>query len=159
MKNEYKLLGTLLISCVLLLSCVSSDKYKELVQVKEYLEQENQRLKRQDEENRNLRAKDRQQRIAYDKAQAEIEALKASFNSLNRNYEDLASRYNMLIANNKKIGSGSANEKQYWEEALAKKQLELEDKERQMQTLRYTLEQKDKRVQELLQLIRAKEGN
>ena len=106
-----------------------------------------------------MRSKDRQQKLAYDKAQAEIAELKASFNSLNRNYEDLANRYNTLIANNKQLGSGSANEKQYWEEALAKKQLELEDKERQMQTLRYTLEQKDKQVKELLQIIRAKEGN
>jgi len=158
MKNGYKLLGLLFICCVLF-SCVSSDKYKELVQVKEYLEEENQRLTSQDEENRDLRAKDRQQKLAYDKAQAEIVELKASFNSLNRNYEDLASRYNTLIANNKQVGSGSANEKQYWEEALAKKQLELEDMSRQMETLRYTLAQKDKRVQELLQMIRAKGGN
>lgn len=158
MKNEYKLLGVLLLGCILF-SCVSTDKYNELVQVKEYLEEENQRLTSQDEENRNLRSKDRQQKLAYDKAQAEIVELKASFNSLNRNYENLASRYNTLIASNKQIGSGSANEKQHWEETLAKKQLELEDKERQMQTLRYTLVQKDKRVQELLQMIRAKEGN
>ena len=158
MKNEYKLLGVLLLGCVFF-SCVSSDKYKELVQVKEYLEQENQRLTTQEVENRDLRAKDRQHKIAYDKAQAEITDLKASFNSLNRNYEDLANRYNILIANNKQIGTGSASEKQYWEEALAKKQLELEDKERQLQTLRYTLEQKDKRVQELLQLLRAKGGD
>ena len=68
-------------------------------------------------------------------------------------------RYNTLIANNKQVGSGSANEKQYWEENLAKKQLELEDKERQMETLRYTLAQKDKRVQELLQMIRSNGGN
>ena len=158
MKNGYKLLGPLFLCCILF-SCVSSDKYKELVQVKEYLEQENQRLTSQDEENRNLRAKDRQQKLAYDKAQAEIAELKASFNSLNRNYEDLASRYNTLIANNKQVGSGSADEKQYWEENLAKKQLELEDKERQMETLRYTLAQKDKRVQELLQMIRSNGGN
>jgi len=157
MKNEYKLLSIILVCC-LFFSCVSSDKYKELVQVKEYLEQENQRLTSQEVENRDLRAKDRQQKVAYDKAQAEIIELKASFNSLNRNYEDLANRYNVLIANNKQIGSGSASEKQYWEEALAKKQLELEDKERQMETLRYTLQQKDKRVQELLQMLRAKGG-
>lgn len=158
MRNEYRFLGLFFI-CSVLLSCVSTDKYKELVQVKEYLEQENQRLTSQDEENRDLRSKDRQQKLAYDKAQAEIVELKSSFNSLNRNYESLANRYNTLIANNKQLGSGSANEKQYWEENLAKKQLELEDKERQMQTLRYTLEQKDKQVQELLQIIRAKEGN
>ena len=158
MRNEYKLLLPLLLCCVLF-SCVSTDKYKELVQVKEYLEQENQRLTSQDSENRDLRSKNRQDKIAYDKAQAEIVELKASFNSLNRNYEDLANRYNTLIANNKQIGSGSANEKQYWEENLAKKQLELEDKERQMETLRYTLIQKDKRVQELLQMLRAKGGN
>ena len=158
MRNEYKLLLPLLLCCVLV-SCVSTDKYKELVQVKEYLEQENQRLTSQDEENRDLRSKSRQDKIAYDKAQAEIVELKASFNSLNRNYENLANRYNTLIANNKQIGSGSANEKQYWEENLANKQLELEDKERQMETLRYTITQKDKRVQELLQMLRAKGGN
>ena len=158
MRNEYKLIVPCLLCC-LLFSCVSSDKYKELVQVKDYLEQENQRLKAGDEENRNLRAKIRKQQAAASKAEAEFEELNASFNSLNRNYQDLANRYNQLIADNKQIGTGSANEKQYWEENLAKKQLELEDKERQLQTIRYTLEQRDKRIAELLQLLRAKEGN
>ncbi len=158
MKNEYKC-SFFLLCCCLLASCVTTDKYNELAQVKDYLEQENQRLTSQEAENRDLLAKNRQQKITYDKAQAEIVELKASFNSLNRNYQDLANRYNTLIASNKQIGSGSATDKQFWEETLANKQLELEDKERQMQTLRYTLEQKDKQVQELLQLIRAKEGN
>ena len=158
MRNEYKLFLPLLVCCVLF-SCVSSDKYKELVQVKEYLEQENQRLTSGDEENRNLRAKIRKNQADAAKTAAELTELRASFNSLNRNYQDLANRYNQLIADNKQIGTGSANEKQYWEENLAKKQLEVENYERQMQTLRYTLEQKDKRVQELLQLLRAKEGN
>ena len=135
MRNEYKLLLPLL-ACCILFSCVSTDKYNELVQVKDYLEQENQRLKSGDEDNRNLRAQIRKNKADADKAQAEIDALRASFNSLNRNYEDLANRYNSLVANNKQIGVGSAGEKQYWEENLAKKQLELEDKERQMQTLR-----------------------
>lgn len=158
MRNEYKLFLPLLLCCALF-SCVSSDKYKELVQVKEYLEQENQRLTSGDEENRNLRAKIRKNQADAAKTDAEITELRASFNSLNRNYQDLANRYNQLIADNKQIGTGSANEKQYWEENLAKKQLEVENYERQIQTLRYTLEQKDKRVQELLQLLRAKEGN
>lgn len=157
MKNEYKFLGFLF--CCLLMSCVTTDKYNELVQVKEYLEQENQRLTSQEAENRDLLAKNRQQKVALDKAQTEIAQLEASFGSLNRNYEDLASRYNTLIANNKQIGSGSATDKQYWEETLAKKQLELEDKERQVQTLRYTIEQKEKRVQELLQMVRSQNGN
>ena len=64
-----------------------------------------------------------------------------------------------MIADNKQIGTGSASEKQYWEENLAKKQLELENKERQLQTVQFTLTQRDKRIAELLQLLRAKEGN
>ena len=158
MKNEYKLLFPLLLCC-LLFSCVSSDKYKELVQVKDYLEEENKRLTEQDSENRDMRANIRQSKVELDKAQAEIVELKESFSSLNRNYEDLAGRYNTLINNNKQIGSGGASDKQYWEEELAKKQLEIEDKDRQIQTLRYTIDQKEKRVQELLQMVRAKQGN
>ncbi len=158
MRNKYKLLLPGLLCCIIF-SCVSSDKYKELVQVKEYLEQENQRLTSGDEENRNLRAKIRKNQAEAAKAEAELAELRASFNSLNRNYQDLANRYNQLISDNKQIGTGSANEKQYWEENLAKKQLELENKERQLQTMRYTLEQRDKRVAELLQMLRAKEGN
>ncbi len=158
MKNEYKLLFPLLLCC-LLFSCVSSDKYKELVQVKDYLEEENKRLTEQDSENRDMRANIRQSKLELDKAQAKIVELQASFSSLNRNYEDLAGRYNTLINNNKQIGSGGASDKQYWEEELAKKQLEIEDKDRQIQTLRYTIDQKEKRVQELLQMVRAKQGN
>ena len=158
MRNEYKLFLPILLCCILF-SCVSSDKYKELVQVKDYLEQENQRLTNGDEENRNLRAQIRKNQAEADKAQAEITEIRASFNSLNRNYQDLANRYNRLISDNKQIGTGSANEKQYWEENLAKKQLELEDRNRQLETLRYTLSQKDKRVAELMQMLRAKEGN
>jgi len=158
MRNEYKLLLPCLVCCILF-SCVSSDKYKELVQVKDYLEQENQRLTSGDEENRNLRAKIRKNQAEASKAEAEISELRASFNSLNRNYQDLANRYNQLIADNKQIGTGSASEKQYWEENLAKKQLELENKERQLQTVQFTLTQRDKRIAELLQLLRAKEGN
>lgn len=157
MKNGYQVIFSILF-CSLFFSCVSSDKYNELVQVKEYLEQENKRLSSQDGENNSLRATIRQNKVELDKAQADIVELEASFNSLNRNYQDLANRYNALIADNKQIGSGSAAEKQYWEENLAKKQLELEDKDRQIQTLRYTIEQKDKRVQELLGMLRAKGG-
>lgn len=158
MKNEYKLLFPLLFCC-LLFSCVSSDKYKELVQVKDYLEEENKRLTSEQEENKNLLATNRQNRLELEKAQAEVVELQASFNSLNRNYQDLANRYNTLISNNKQVGSGGATEKQYWEEALAEKQLEIEDKDRQIQTLRFTIDQKEKRVQELLQMVRANSGN
>ena len=156
MRNEYKLFLPVLFSC-LLFSCVSADKYTELVQVKDYLEQENQRLKDGDEENRKLRAQIRQDKARANKAEAEIAELTTSFNTLNRNYQDLANRYNNLVDNNKQIGLGSASEKQFLEENLAQKQLELESKERQLQTLRFTLAQKDKRVAELLQLLR--EGN
>lgn len=158
MKNEYKLLFPLLLCCVLF-SCVSSDKYKELVQVKEYLEAENKTLVAQDEENRNLRSNSRQSKVELDKAQAEIVELQASFNSLNRNYQDLANRYNTLINNNKQVGSGGASDKQYFQEELAKKQIAIEDKDRQIQTLRYTIDQKEKRVQELLRMVRANQGN
>ncbi len=158
MRNEYKLFLPVLFSC-LLFSCVSADKYTELVQVKDYLEQENQRLKDGDEENRSLRAKIRQDKAMADKAEAEIAELTASFNSLNRNYQDLANRYNDLVASNKQIGLGAASEKQFLEENLAQKQLELESKERQLQTVQFTLTQRDKRIAELLQLLRAKEGN
>jgi len=158
MRNEYILLLPFLFCCIIS-SCVSSDKYNELVQVKEYLEQENTRLKEGDAANRNLRAQIRKNQAEASQAQSKISELQASFNSLNRNYQDLANRYNRLIADNKQIGTGSANEKQYWEENLAQKQLELEDKERQLQTLRYTLAQRDKRVAELLQMLRAKQGN
>jgi len=158
MKNEYKLLFPFVVCCVLF-SCVSSDRYKELVQVKDYLEAENKRLTSQDEENRNLRSNSRQQKLELDQAQGEIVELETSFNSLNRNYQDLTNRYNTLINNNKQVGSGGASEKQYYEEELAKKQLEIEDKNRQIQTLRYTIDQKEKRVQELLQMVRANQGN
>lgn len=152
-------LGIILMVICLFASCVSSDKYKELVQVKEYLEQENKRLTEQQSENANLRAENRQQLVELKKAQEAVAELETSFNSLNRNYQDLANRYNALIADNRQISSGSANEKQYWEEELAKKQLELENTQREVQTLRYTLSQKEKRVQELLQLLRGQGGN
>ena len=155
MRKDYKLLIPILCSCFLF-SCVSAEKYKELTQVKEYLEQENQRLTSLEEENRNLRADNRKGNLEIDKLQAQLVDLESSFNSLNRNYQDLANRYNNLIANNRHIGSGSAADKQYWEEELAKKQLELENQQREIQTIRYTVQQKEKRVQELLQLLRAK---
>lgn len=157
MKNEY--VGIIILAICFLSSCVSSDKYKELVQVKDYLEQENQRLTSEQSENASLRAENRQQLVELKKAEDEIVELQTSFNSLNRNYQDLANRYNGLISDNRQISDGSANEKQYWEEEIAKKQLELENTQREVQTLRYTLNQKEKRVQELLQRLRAQGGN
>ena len=47
--------------------------------------------------------------------------MEGSINSINRNYQDLSNRYNRLIVDNRQIGSGSAADKQYWEEELAKK--------------------------------------
>ncbi|MEM6321470.1 MAG: hypothetical protein AAF960_27680 [Bacteroidota bacterium] len=152
MRNEMK--WTLIVSVLMLGSCVSIDKYNELAQVKDYLEQENKRLNSEMNKKSTLEAKNRQNQIELDKLEAEKMELKASFESLNRNYQDLASRYNNLIASNRQISSGSASEKQYWEETLAKKQLELEDRLREIQTLRFTINQKDKRVQELLELLR-----
>ncbi|MEM1119655.1 MAG: hypothetical protein AAGJ18_04360 [Bacteroidota bacterium] len=156
--------NTVLLTLVLFIfgafaSCVSSEKYKELVQVREYLEAENQRLKNEDQESQTLRAQNRQPQLELEQARAKVVELQSSFNSLNRNYQDLTSRYNNLVNANKQIGSADATNKQYWEEKLAKQQLEIEDQERQMQTLRYTLEQKEKRVQELLQMLRSKQGN
>lgn len=158
MKNELKL-GLFFIGIAFLSSCVSVDKYNELVQVKDYLEAENTRLTNQEGENRDLRADKRKLELDLQKSQAKIVEAEASINAINRNYQDLANRYNALISDNRNAGGGAANQKQFWEEELAKKQLILENKEREMQTLRYTVQQKEKRVQELLQLLRAKEGN
>lgn len=158
MKNELNL-GFLLIGFIFLSSCVGIDKYNELVQVKDYLEAENQRLTNQEGENRDLLAEKRKLTLDLENSQAKLREMEASIQSINRNYQDLANRYNALIADNRNIGSGSANQKQFWEEEIAKKQLELENTQREVQTLRYAVNQKEKRIQELLQLLRAKEGN
>jgi len=152
MKNKYLLLTGIWI--VLITSCVPRNQYKELLAVKDYLEQENEQLKSLQKDNIDLRAKARQQQLDLKKVQQEYDEVRNDFNNLNRNYQDLANRYNQLIEENKNLGKGTAGEKQYWEELLAKKQLELENKEREIQTLRYTLDQKNKRVEELLRLLR-----
>lgn len=139
-------------------ACVSTDKYNELVQVKQYLEEENKRLSDLQGENTDVRAELTKANAKLNQANAKIAELQSTIGVLNQNYEALAVRYNGLIADNRNVGTGGASEKQFWEEELAKKQLEIEQKEREIQTLRFTIGQKENRIQELLQLVRSKSG-
>lgn len=138
----------------LFLGCVTQEKYNELVTVNNYLEEGNKKLNELEKENKNLLAKNRQQRINLEKTEQTLTELQSSFQSLNRNYQDLAARYDKLISSNRQISLGSATNKQEWEERLARLEVALETKERELQTLRFSLEQKEKRLQELLQLLR-----
>lgn len=156
MKNEYKLL--LIFCCCTFFSCVTTDKYNELTQVREYLEQENENLKGLEEENRNLRAIQRKNNTDLDKAERALSELQSSFSSLDRSYQDLANRYNSLISDNRHVGDLSATEKQQLEEALAQKQIQLEQKERQLKFSEDGLSEREQKVQELTRLLGDKDA-
>jgi chemotaxis protein MotB len=153
-----RLIITLSLFCCFFISCVSKSKYEELLQVKDYLEQENKAIADLEADNRNWKSQNQQLQNQLKKAEQDFKDLELTYNSLSRNYQDLASRYNKIIDDNRQIVDVSANEKRFLEEELARKQLELEEKKRELQFLEEGLSQREQKVQELSNLLAAKDA-
>lgn len=90
--------------------------------------------------------------------QKEIDELQGRFLALNQNNQDLLFRYNQLLAQNSDILNTSSSEKQNLTEALAAKQAELDQKERDLRRLEDDLNGQQQNLQAMQDRLQQKEN-
>lgn len=141
---------TLFISlAVLLTSCVSSKKYKDLELVKNHYQEEYEVLVKVRGENQKLNDDLRGCEAELRKAYTEQENLKQRIERMVEDNKALTESYNRLVEQNRALLSTTSDEKQSLEERLAQKEKMLDEKEREMANIRYELDQRESNLAEL----------
>jgi chemotaxis protein MotB len=134
MKPIQQILFSLL--CILLISaCVPTKKYKDLERQSILNKRTTDSLRNVVDANRNLKYDIIRLEKQLDDKQKEVNELQGRFLALNQNNQDLLVRYNQLLAQNSDLLNTTSTEKQGLTEALAAKQTELDQKERDLRRL------------------------
>lgn len=134
---------------VLLTSCVSSKKYKDLELVKNHYQEEYEALVKVRGENQKLNDDLRACEAELKKAYTEQEDLKQRIERMEEDNKALTESYNRLVDQNRALLSTTSDEKQSLEERLAQKEMMLDEKEREMANIRYELDQREANLAEL----------
>ena len=134
---------------VMLCSCVSSRKYEDLRQQTDQTRLQRDSLSRALDANRLVDFKLQRKEADLEVQKESNERLKEQFDALNDNYQRLLRRYDDIIFQNQSLLSSASDEKQKLVDALAKSQLELDAKEREVKRLEYAVEQHDQELEEL----------
>ena len=146
------------ILCLLLGSCVSQKKYLELEESKNFFQDSYESLRAVKAEKEELEKEKRLADASLRQTMQELEQQSIELERLKIENADLTNRYNSLISQNKEILSISSSEKQNLEEALAEKQLLLNQKQQQLSALEYTLSQREANVNALQESLSEREG-
>lgn len=135
-----------LVLTILLTSCVSQKKYKELEDTLNYYKTE---ALLSDSLNNNyldLTDKNRETEGELRVVMNELEQLTATNLSLNRSYQEILAKYNALVDQSREMLTTTSYEKLSLQEQLAAQQAALDDKERNVADLEFELYQKEDRL-------------
>ncbi|RMF03251.1 MAG: hypothetical protein D6772_02380 [Bacteroidetes bacterium] len=130
-------------------SCVPRQQYEELAQTLDYYKGEALATDSIRGVNLAIQAEKNQLEGEYQTLLREMEALRATNISLNRNYQDVVARYNQLVSENKQVVTATSYETVSLEQEMARCREELDQKERKLNQLEYQLEQYESQIQRL----------
>jgi len=169
---------TLLFVLVLLGSCVSKKSYDELQETVGYYKEQATVTDSLNNATRNAELEKQEIEVDLKAAMMEIEQLTATNKSLYGSYQEMLNKYNSLINQNREVLSATSYENLNLQEAVASKQDQLDQKERallqmeselrqerdRLRTAEYnytaaqgSLNDKDRRIQELETSLKANE--
>lgn len=137
------------LSILLACSCVSQQQYAELEQTLDYYKGEALATDSIRAANNQLQSENNQTQADYQSLTRELERLTATNISLNRNYQDVVSRYNNLVGDNQKVLATTSYETQVLEQELSLRQDELDRKERSLTQMESQLRTRDVELQRL----------
>lgn len=131
---------------LILPSCVSLKKYKELELLKNHFKDEHDNLLSIQEEKDKLEDEKRFTESQLRQTTQELEILTVRTERLEKETEHLQNEYDKLLRQNKSLLSNASIEKQGLEEALATNQDALDLQQRELEALEYTLSQREQRL-------------
>lgn len=159
MKNNLLLV---ILSLVLVTSCVSPKVYKDLENKYAKLKKDSRNL--EEENNRLLKAKnDAENALAklqseYDAAVAKRDQLQTDYNAKKNSYDNLKSSYDALDANSSSAIAANTQKNRELLAQLEAKEQALAAENSRLQLLKNQLESRSRRVEELEQVIAAKDA-
>lgn len=148
----------LVATIALLSSCVSQKKYQELEDSKNYFQDEYTNLKAIKDEKIKLETDKKYADSQLRQTMQEMEQLTVQIDRLKMENENFSTRYNELLEQNKSILNASSSEKLTLEEQLGDQSSLLDQKQRELDALEYTLNQREQNVQNLQSNIEAREA-
>ncbi len=154
MKRSITLLG---IVALLLSSCVSMQKYKELELVKNHYKAEYENYLGVADENKQLQQELNSCNKQLKQAYQEAEELSIQVEKLTRERDELQQQYDNLLEQNKALLASASYETQTLQDLLDAKQQELDRKKRELENLRYELETKQSNLAQLQQGLEERE--
>lgn len=142
----------LLFFAILLLglsSCVTKQKYEELEAVKDYYAQEAKGVDSIRFASQQVGDRLRNSEALLRESTQELEQLTIANQSLQQSYQDLLTRYNQLIEQNKNVLATSSYEKLGLQEQLSAQQAELDNRARNLAVMEYELNQREAKLSAL----------
>jgi len=136
----------LVLSLVLLGSCVSQKSYDELQETVTYYKEQATVTDSLNNATRNAELEKQEIEVDLKTAMMEIEQLTATNKSLYNSYQEMLTKYNSLINQNREVLSVTSYENLSLQEAVAKKEDELDQKKQALQQMEYELRQKEDRI-------------
>lgn len=150
---------TLLFVLVLLGSCVSKKSYDELQETVGYYKEQATVTDSLNNATRNAELEKQEIEVDLKAAMMEIEQLTATNKSLYGSYQEMLSKYNSLINQNREVLSATSYENLNLQEAVAQKQDQLDQKERALLQMEYDLQQERDRLRTAEYNYTAAQGN
>ncbi len=135
MNRSISYLAYFLVISIGLLGCVSQSKFLEVQEQKSFYESAYANFDSLEAVNQDLRQDNQDMEAYLRQAFQEVEKLTVANQSLNRNYVELRKRYDQIAQTNNSVISNSSFEKQNFQEQLAAKQAELDQKEAYLNNL------------------------
>lgn len=127
-------------------SCISTRKYDEMRLAKEFWEAEADAVDSLRQEYRQLQEECRSSDIQLTSSFQALEQLTATNRNLNRNYQEILDRYNRLLSQNQAVVVSSSEQQQQLQEALAAKQAQLDQRERELIQIETEIRQRENRL-------------
>lgn len=146
---------------LLLGSCVTQKKYRELEADYDVLQRQNTELADIGAENNRLETSYRDSERLLRETTADLNATTARLDQLQRDYDLLTRRYDQLLNQNQEVLSVSSFEKSTLEAELARQQRELDNQTRELRGLERSLDARESNltgIQQELQNTRAELG-
>jgi len=147
----------LMLSIFINSSCVSTSKFSDLQAKNNFLEEENLNMKNAQAQASKLRTERSELISQIQDTEDLLKTLNAKYMGIKSSYEQLQADYDKLGAQNNNILDATASEKQAYEEALAKKQDELDAKEKELNEKASTLQIKTSEIDEMNSALKMRE--
>ncbi len=161
MKLTLSLLIPLILSA-LLPSCISYQKYEDVLAQRDQLQadynQASDQLSDVNQRNDSLKARLQSVEEQLEEARANLQESRQRFEQLNQANQDLLERYSRMLEQNQKLLEATSEEKQELTTQLSSKQLELDQRERELREMAARLEKKEADLEALRQDLQEREA-